>query len=97
MPRYDYRCPSCGIVEIVQKMADATERLECQVCGSMMIRIYQPVTDIWHTDGSHKGDYGSGNHVGTKTDALNRNWSKAWGEDPPPPAADVPKNGSEKY
>ena len=97
MARYDFQCPKCGLIEIAAKMTEVKETMDCPKCGNPIRRIYQPVPDVWHTDGAHKTDYGSGNTVGTKRDALNKAWSKAWGEEPPPPAADVPANSSEKY
>lgn len=97
MPRYDYECPSHGRFEVIRKMMEVQSDEPCLICGRRSNRVFTPIPDVWHTEGSHRGDYGTGNTVGTKADALNKNWSKAWGEAPPPPAADVPTNGSEKY
>ena len=78
-------------------MIDARDKMECPRCGTLMGRIYEVVPDVWHTDGAHKTDYGSGNHTGTKADALNKAWGSHYNEPPPPPAPEVPKNGSETY
>lgn len=98
MARYDYRCPSCGLsYEVTKKMIDASRQEFCPGCGAITKRIYQPVVDVWACEGSHRGDYGHGNTIGTKADRLNREWSHITGEEPPPPAADVPVNGRERY
>lgn len=97
MPTYEFYCRDHGIFEVVRKMADAGEPADCPVCHTRSQRLFASVPDVWHCEGSHKGDYGRGNFVGDKRTALNKAWSKFYGEKPPPPAADVPRNSSEKY
>lgn len=97
MPTYEFLCRDHGPFEVVRKYADAGEPADCPVCHHKAQRLYSSVPDIWHTDGAHKTDYGRGNHIGDKRTALNKLWSKQWGEKPPPPATDVPRNSGEKY
>lgn len=96
--KYQFECVTDGPFEVHAPMKEGPPaRVKCPLCQEVAKRIFYPTVDVWHTEGSHKGDYGRGNHIGTKNDALNRAWSKATGETPPKPAADVPRNGSEKY
>ena len=89
MPRYDYKCPDHGVFEIVQKMSDVAAETPCPDCGRPAPRKYHVVPDNWtEIEGSHRHTYGQGNVTGDKATRLNRNWSKAWGEAPPPPATD---------
>lgn len=97
MPTYEFLCQHHGPFEVVRKVADAGEPADCPVCQQRAQRLYTSAPDIWHCDGAHKTDYGTGNHVGDKRTALNKLWSNHWKEKPPPPAADVPRNSSEKY
>jgi hypothetical protein len=71
----------------------------CPVCGAPAKRVYTAPPVAFNCDGFHQTDYGKGNdgRAGDKRELLNKQWSQAWGEPPPPPAADVPKNSSEKY
>lgn len=98
MPTYVFRCATHGEFEIVRKMAEAGEPAGCPECGLDADRVWLPTPDVWACDGSHKGDYGKGNdgQAGSKRDLLNKRWSKAWGEKPPAPAKDVPKNSRDK-
>jgi putative FmdB family regulatory protein len=97
MPAYEFYCEDHGIFEVVRKMADAGEPAECPQCHQSAQRLYYAAPDIWHCDGAHKTDYGTGNHTGDKRTALNKAWSKFYKEKPPPPAKDVPSNSSDKY
>ena len=38
MPRYDYRCEKCGIIEILKGMNDVVDK--CPKCGSGIERIF---------------------------------------------------------
>lgn len=79
-------------------MEQASDPAPCPVCGQFMKRIYSAVPDIWNTEGSHRGDYGSGlGRGGTKADILRRNYKQQYGEEAPPPATDVPRNHKEKW
>jgi len=99
MPTYVYRCPHHGEFEEIRKMIDASDKSFCPICGTIARRVYFPVPDVWHCDGAHKTDYGRGfqAETGDKRERLNRKLSKLWNEEPPEPAADVPKNSGEKY
>lgn len=97
MAEYLFGCTEHGVFSVHRPMRDAGQPASCPTCHAPGERIYTATPDIWHCEGSHKGDYGTGNHTGTKADALNKQWSKYYKEPPPPPANDVPRNSSEKY
>lgn len=93
MPRYDFRCNACGMLEeVTRPMANAGDPAHCSICGTEMVRIFFAPSIQYKCDGFHQTDYGSGVGTGTKADALNRAWSKHYGEAPPPPATDVDPN-----
>jgi len=97
MPTYLFRCAEHGEFDVTRPMAEASAPATCPTCQAEAKRIFVVPPDVWHCDGSHRGDYGKGNHTGSKVDQLNREWSKYYGEAPPPPAKDVPKNSGEKF
>ena len=98
MPTYVFACASHGQFEVVRKFAEAGNPAACPECGLNADRVFFPVPDLWACDGAHKTDYGKGNDgiTGDKRENLNKNWSKAWGEAPPPPAKDVPQGTDKK-
>jgi putative FmdB family regulatory protein len=97
MARYDHRCPTHGVFELVMKMAEAGEVKPCPDCGAPSKRVYHPVLDVWHTDGAFKTDHINDGRPGDKRERLNKAWEQAgWGK-PPPPAPEVPRSGGEKY
>lgn len=95
MALYEYTCPIDGVMEVRKPMSEADQEERCPLCHSVMKRVYTVPPIHYRADGFHDTDYGKGrlNHVGDKNDNLNRNWSKATGEKPPPPAPDVPRSG----
>lgn len=98
MPTYEFECDQCDVRHsTTRRMSEAGEPFQCPKCGGPTRRIFFAAPVTWHTDGAHVTDYGRGNHIGTKNDELNRIWSKQFGEAPPPPASDVPKNSGEKF
>lgn len=98
MARYDYCCKQHGVFEVEKAMSEAGREETCPDCGEVANRVFQPVMDIWHTDGAHKTDYFSGvGRVGTKADQLRENYERTTGEKAPPPAPDVPRNSSNPY
>lgn len=97
MPTYLYRCATHGVFELVEKISEAGGPRPCPSCGVMSRRVYTPVIDVWHTDGAFKTDHVNDTLPGDKRERLNKQWSAAWGEPPPPPAPDVPKNSGEKW
>lgn len=61
MPTYEYRCKSCGIFEVIQKMtADSLQ--SCPECGEKVERLisYNPHI-IFKGSGFYVTDYGRGN------------------------------------
>lgn len=97
MAEYLFGCPEHGVYSVFRPMARAGDPALCPTCEAPGTRIYTVTPDIWHCDGAHKTDYGKGNFTGDKRTALNKQWSQFYKEPPPPPAADVPRNSSEKY
>lgn len=98
MPDYIFVCDTCETQFTVRRrMSEAGDPYDCPKCEGPARRVFYPTISVWHCEGSHQGDYGRGNHVGTKNDALRKTFKEAYGEDLPPPAPDVPRNGGEKY
>jgi len=98
VPTYVYTCKEHGTYEITKGMSLSGRNEPCPLCGVDGKRVYGSPPVIFHADGFHQTDYGRGrlNRTGDKTDNLNRNWSQATGETPPPPATDVSRNSGEK-
>lgn len=95
MMKYPFRCAEHGDFEVSAPIEMGPPSVvECAVCGEKAKRVYLPLTDIWNTQGAHKTDY---DKTGDKLEKLNANWSKKYGEKPPAPAKDVPKNLKDPY
>lgn len=93
--KYPYHCDIHGEFEIQAPIKEGPPNLvHCPVCHKAGKRIYTITEEHWHCQGSHKSDY---DKHGDKVEHLNRSWSKHFGEKPPPPASDVPRNSSEPY
>lgn len=94
MPTYVFRCKTHGLFELVRKIDERGADAQCPECGMKSTRIFSAVPDIWRTDGSHKGDYGTGNdgQAGDKATLLNKRWEEYYGEKAPPPDPNAPKN-----
>jgi hypothetical protein len=90
--RYEFRCHEHGSYIITAPIQTGPQQSQCPTCGDEGVRVYEPVVDVWHTDGAHKTDY---NKHGDKLEKLNRDWSRATGEKPPPPAPDIKRNASD--
>lgn len=90
--RYEFRCKEHGSYIVQAPITEGPTKRDCPSCGNEGVRIYESVTDIWHTDGAHKDMY---DERGDKKERLNREWSRATGEKPPPPAPDIPRNSGE--
>jgi putative FmdB family regulatory protein len=97
MARYDHKCPTHGVFEIVRKMIDAEWEVPCPACGTLSTRVVYPVPDTWNCDGSFKHDHINDGRPGDKLERLNKQWVDAGWGDPPPPAPEVPRNSSEKH
>lgn len=90
MPIYEFECKECEqVLEVIRPMAESSEPHTCPDCGNETTRKFGVGAVIWNCEGSHIGDYGKGNTVGTKADALNKAWSKHYKRKPPAPATDV--------
>lgn len=96
MATYDYMCAKDGIVTVVQKMSEAKEITECPICHGTAKRIYGEVPPVhYHTDGFFSTDNFKGDTTpGDKREKLNKAWSAAWGEPPPPADREQPRNKS---
>jgi hypothetical protein len=99
--RYLFRCYVDGDFTIDAPMAEGPPTtVYCPLCHEESLRVFEDVPTYWHTGGAHgregqyAGDYGK---HGDKLEQLNANWSKRYGEKPPAPAKDVPKNLKEPY
>lgn len=99
--RYAYRCYTHGEFEIEAPIKEGPPAIVyCPSCHEESLRVFGDVPTYWHTSGAHgregeyAGDYGK---RGDKLEQFNNNWSKHYGEKPPPPAKDVPRNLKEPY
>lgn len=92
--KYDYK--HCGKrIEVEASIKDGPpEVVECPECGDNMVRIYQAPPVRYDCQGFHTTDYDS---QGDRLERMNKTWSEAYGEAPPEPAKDIPKNSSEPY
>lgn len=94
MPEYDYRCETDGVFTLQQKMTDDHARAPCPTCGEDAPRIYNVNPTHFHASGFHgrRGQYcGDYDKHGDKLEQLNKGWSEAWNEPPPPPQKNPPK------
>lgn len=93
MPTYEFKCPVDGSFDMVLKFDEVTGTYPCVTCGRPADRVFTAPIVRFNCDGFHATDYGKGNKgVGTKIEQMNDAWSKEWGEKPPKPAIDVPRN-----
>lgn len=96
--KYTYQCPEHGnyLKELsIKERIPPTDM--CPECGLTTTRNYRadmPPPPHYNSQGFHKTDYDAN---GDKLEQLNRNWSKYYNEEPPPPSTKVPKNASEIY
>lgn len=93
--KYPYVCDDDRIsVEIERSIHADVEEVFCPICKKALRRIYGPLPVHFHSQGFHKTDY---DKHGDKLERLNKNWSEYYGEAPPPPAKEVPRNSSEPW
>lgn len=69
----------------------------CPRCGLDSERVWSVPPVLYNCDGFHATDYGKGVGTGSKVEQMNKAWGRAWGEEPPPPATDVPRNKRDRY
>lgn len=66
----------------------------CPVCGVEARRVWNVPPIKYNSQGFHNTDYDS---TGDRLEKLNKSWSAKYGEEPPPPAKDVPRNLNDIY
>lgn len=61
MPNYNFKCPTCGEIELTLRMSDIPLK-QCPVCQDNNIqRIFAPINNIWKTGGAYsKSNHGEG-------------------------------------
>lgn len=59
MPTYEYRCPSCGVFEVLQRISE--KRLQtCPDCGEEVKKLISKPTVIFNGSGFYTTDYANG-------------------------------------
>ncbi|MDI6844111.1 MAG: zinc ribbon domain-containing protein [Anaerosomatales bacterium] len=57
MPKYDYKCETCGTVfEVARSIGDASPE-RCPECGGGSKRVFSPVGIVFKGSGFHNTDY----------------------------------------
>jgi len=57
MPKYDFRCTSCGDITEVTMSAGSKNSEPCGSCGGALKRIFTPVGVVFKGSGFHNTDY----------------------------------------
>jgi putative FmdB family regulatory protein len=57
MPKYDYRCTSCGMSFEVSRPMRSTQRECCPSCGAPAVKVFAPVSVAFKGTGFHNTDY----------------------------------------
>jgi predicted nucleic acid-binding Zn ribbon protein len=93
--KYEFMCEEHGYIaaEFPIKKGPSPDFL-CPLCFAPVRRIYTAPPIFYNTQGFHNTDYDG---HGDKLERMNRAYEKEYGEKPPEPAKDVPKNAREKY
>ncbi len=60
MPIYEYRCPNCGVFEILQPLS-ADDLELCPDCGNKIKRLISRSAVIYNCSGFYCTDYSKGN------------------------------------
>lgn len=93
--RYPFRCKEHGDFEVSAPIAEGPPSVvHCQECQGVAVRIYEVPPVEYRAQGFHTTDY---NKHGNILEQANKAYEKEYGEKPPPPAKDVPKNLKEPY
>jgi putative FmdB family regulatory protein len=50
MPKYDFKCENCGIIEIIKSMLDPNPE-ECPDCGEPITRHFAPTKALYRGSG----------------------------------------------
>ena len=99
MPEYVYECSSHGAFTLMQRMDEQHTRAPCPECLELSPRVFTTNPTHFHASGFHgrSGHYmGDYDKHGDKLEQLNKGWSEAWNEPPPPPDKKVSKNSGER-
>ena len=93
--RYPYKCKEHGAFEVSAPIAEGPPRVVyCSQCDGVATRVYEAPPVEYRSQGFHSTDY---NKHGDKLELANKAYEKEYGEKPPPPAKDVPRNLKEPY
>jgi predicted nucleic acid-binding Zn ribbon protein len=93
--KYEFTCEEHGYIaaDFSIKMGPSANFL-CPVCSIPARRVYTAPPIHYNTQGFFSTDQ---DKHGDKLERMNRAYQKEYGEKPPEPAKDVPKNAREKY
>lgn len=95
MPLYEFECEEHGRVTIRRPIQEGPPRVHhCPICGEITRRVFEARPVIYKSQGFHQTDY---DKHGDRLERANKQYKAETGENPPPPARDVPKNLSEPY
>ena len=84
MPIYEYKCPSCGVIEVIQKISDDV-LTECPECpGEKIERLVSASAFHLKGQGWYKTDYSSSGSAGTDRSATESTDSKTTEKQPVP-------------
>lgn len=95
MALYEFECVEHGRVSVQRPIQEGPPRVHyCSICGEITKRVYEVRPIMYRAQGFHNTDY---DQYGDRLEQANKAYKAEYGEDPPPPAKDVPKNLSEPY
>ncbi len=90
---YLFRCDEHGVFEVDAPIQTGPGKMRsCPRCSQDAVRVYYAPPVHYHAQGFHTTDY---DKTGDRLEKMNKTWSKQFGEAPPPPAKDIPKNSGE--
>lgn len=93
--KYLYRCENGEEFDVQSPIhVGPPKDVTCPVCGKAARHVFLSSPIHYNAQGFHTTDYDKN---GDKLEWLNKNWSKFYGEDPPPPGTKIPKSSSEKH
>ena len=56
MPNYEYQCPKCKIIFVVNHGMNEKRTEHCYGCDCDMVKLISAVPSVWHTDGNYGRD-----------------------------------------
>lgn len=95
MAIYEFECDEHGRFGVQRSMKEGPPRVQkCPVCKTVSTRVFAAPPIHYHSQGFHNTDYDKNGDI---LEQANKKYKQEYGEDPPPPAKDVPRNLSKPY